>query len=62
MHPEHWKRYLKDNEFLKGGVVSDHPVVEILADALLQKEVYGKPGLLQKNYLFPKGFLDNLPK
>ena len=62
VHPDNWRGFVAENTFLKKAVVKDHPVYEILADKLLQKEVYGKPDLLRKNYLFPKGFLDNLPK
>ena len=62
VHPDDWKDFVAGNDFLKKAIVKEHPVIEILADQLLQKEVYGKPDLLQKNYLFPKGFLDNLPK
>ena len=62
VHPDNWRGFVAGNAFLKKSVVKDYQVYGILADELLQKEVYGKPDLLQKNYLFPKGFLDNLPK
>ena len=60
--PDNWRRFVGGNAFLKKAVVKDHPVNEILVGDLIMKEVYGKPELLRKLYLFPKGFLDNLPK
>ena len=57
VHPDNWRGFVAENAFLKKAVVKDHPVYEILADELLQKEVYGNQTLP-----FPKRFSRQLAK